>query len=145
VAGGVIVCLLILGAATAIAIVLVILLLRRRRQAGQKSFGSAGSFDNQLHERQMQSSVGSVNGNGIGLMPIGDTKGDLRDDGGSHEYAAVSADDAYYEDMKVSSPTAILDTSVWLYLYGVIEVYQLSLIFQGSPYLVPVSHFGTTP
>jgi hypothetical protein len=62
VAGGVIVCLLALAVATAIAIVLVVLLLRRRQA--------------EHYEREMQSSVGSVNGKSINLMPVGDTKDD---------------------------------------------------------------------
>ncbi len=71
-AGGVIVCLLVLAVATAIAIVIVVLLLWRR-QAGEKKIYSGGS---EHYEREMQSSVGSVNRKSINLMPIGDTKDD---------------------------------------------------------------------
>jgi hypothetical protein len=72
VAGGVIVSLLVLGVATAIVIILIVLLLRRR-QAGEKKIYSGGS---EHYEREMQSSVGSVNGKSINLMPVGDTKDD---------------------------------------------------------------------
>ena len=95
VAAGVIVCLLALGVAAAIAIVIVVVLLRRRQ--GQKELNG---FDNQLYERQMQSS-GSINGKSINLLPVGDTKDDMAGDG-PHDYAAIPADDAYYEDMNVS-------------------------------------------
>ncbi len=84
-----IVCLLVLGTAAAVTIVLIILFLRRRQ--GQKSLDS---FDNQLYERQEQTS-GSIN-------VSGDTKDNVGDDT-PHEYAAISADDAaYYEEMNVS-------------------------------------------
>lgn len=117
VAGGVIVCLLVLGVAAAIAVILVLLLLRRR-QSGEKDLNS---FDNHLYETQDQlpSSVGSINGKSIRLQPTGDTKDDHdMGDGDSHEYAAVSADDANYEDMNVSSIIAII-------LYHVCEVVLL--------------------
>lgn len=89
-----IVCLLALGVAAAITVVIVILLLRRRQ--GQKELNG---FDNQLYERQMQSSS-SINGKSINLLPVGDTKDDMAGDG-PHDYAAIPADDAYYEDMNV--------------------------------------------
>ena len=103
VASGVIVCLLVVGVAAAVAIVLVVLLLRRRQ--GQKSFDSGGGFDNQLYERQIQS-PGGINGKSINLQPVGDTKDDMGD-GGPHDYAAIPADDANYEDMNVSLPVTI--------------------------------------
>ena len=101
VAAGVIVCLLVLGAAATVTIVLVVLLLRRRQ--GQHKFDSSSNgIDNQHYERQVQTS-GSINGKSINLLPVrDDTKDSVGGTGDTtHDYAAIPADDAYYEDMNV--------------------------------------------